>query len=273
MQNDASLPIIMGILNVTPDSFSDGGLYVKPDAALEHAEKLCSEGADILDVGGQSTRPGAEEIETQAELDRVLPVIEKIRANLEVRLSIDTNKVEVAREALKLGVTLINDISAGQDFEMGTLVKSSGADIILMHMRGTPATMQVHPLYARGVVAEVKEFLSSRVRAFTEVGVAAEHIWVDPGIGFGKALSHNLELLRELDQLKGVGNRLVIGTSRKSFLGQVLNNSQLEYELREAGTIASNLWAYQKGASVFRVHDVGALKRALTTWRGIENGR
>jgi dihydropteroate synthase len=273
MRNDDTSPLIMGILNVTPDSFSDGGLFLKADAAVSQAEKLVADGADILDIGGQSTRPGAEKVEMQAEMDRVMPVIERIRKGMEIRLSIDTDKVEVAREALKLGVTLINDISAGQNFEMGSLVNQTGVDIILMHMRGSPATMQVHPLYSRGVVSEVKEFLVSRVRAFTEAGVAPERIWVDPGIGFGKALSHNLELLRDLSQLVGIGHKLVVGTSRKSFLGQVVGVPQLEYDLREPGTLASNLWAYHKGANVFRVHDVGAMKRALTTWRGIENGR
>jgi dihydropteroate synthase len=273
MLNDAKAPLIMGILNVTPDSFSDGGLYLTPGQALKQAETLVREGADILDVGGESSRPGATPVSVQEELDRVIPVIQKLHAAFPVRLSIDTSKPEVAAEAIKAGVSLINDITGGQNIGMAELVKRPGVDIILMHMRGTPASMQVLPLYPRGVIHEVTEYLTARVAAFTEMGVAREQIWVDPGIGFGKALGHNLELLHHVDSLSGIGSRLVIGTSRKSFLAHVLGNPQLEYEMRESGTIATNLWAYQKGASVFRVHDVGNLKRALVTWRSIENGR
>lgn len=265
-------PLIMGVVNVTPDSFSDGGRWMSPDEALKHGCRLVEEGADLLDIGGESTRPGAMPISIQEELDRVIPVIERIKKTVPVKISIDTNKSSVAKEAIKAGATVINDVTAGQDPGMSALVKEYGVHIILMHMRGSPATMQVVPMYPHGVVHEVKEYLSSRVSAFLQHGISKEQIWIDPGIGFGKTGSHNIELLRSLENFLSLGVDLVVGTSRKSFLAYVLDDPQLEFELREPGTVATNLWAYTKGARVFRVHNVGNLKKALVTWRRVENG-
>ncbi len=265
--------LVMGILNVTPDSFSDGGLFISTAEAVKRAQLMASEGADIIDIGGESTRPGAEPVSAQEEMARVIPVLQQLNGNISARLSIDTTKAEVAEEALKWGVTLINDISGGQDVRMVELVKKPGVEITLMHMRGTPSNMQVLPLYANGVVEEVKTFLTQRVNAFVEAGVAKEKLWIDPGIGFGKNCAHNLTLLRRLEEFQDIGGRILVGTSRKSFLAHVLGNPNTSFEEREEGTIASNLWAYSKGASVFRVHNVAALRRALQTWESIESDR
>jgi dihydropteroate synthase len=264
-------PLIMGILNVTPDSFSDGGLYLSVEKALRRAEVLTNEGADIIDIGGESTRPGSIEVSAEEEISRVIPVICALRANFPVRLSIDTRKAKVAEEALKHGATLVNDISGGRDPLMISLIKSSGSEIILMHMQGTPSDMQKNPTYSEGVVTEVRNYLKSRVQAFVDAGVKPNQLWVDPGIGFGKTISDNLLLLRELKQFVGIGNQLVIGTSRKSFLAQIENNPSLPFEDRLAGTLATNLWAFRQGATVFRVHDVGEFKRALRTWNAIQH--
>ncbi len=263
-------PLLMGVLNVTPDSFSDGGLYYAKGAALQWAEKLVADGADIVDVGGESTRPGALPVSLQEEMDRVLPIIEAIHSTLPVTISVDTRKFELAREAVRAGALVINDISGGSDPRLVELMKTSSASLVLMHMRGTPETMQNEPQYPKGVVPEVRAFLAERVRAFREAGIAKDRLWVDPGIGFGKTLQHNLNLMASLKELSAVGGRLVIGTSRKSFLAGLLGDPKLPLEQREAGTLSSNLWAYQNGASVFRVHDVAAFRRALMTWTQIE---
>jgi dihydropteroate synthase len=269
--NDA--PLVMGVLNVTPDSFSDGGRFLAKDAALSHAEKLVSEGADIVDVGGESTRPNAPPVSLQEELDRVLPVVEAIAGEFPVRISIDSSKVAVAEAAVRAGATIINDVTAGRDPEMARLGAEHDVRFILMHMRGNdPRTMQNSPEYPRGVVSEVRFYLADRVRAFAEAGIEPERIWIDPGIGFGKTPDHNLELLRGLDSFAGVAGRVVVGTSRKSFLAHILGSVGAPMEQREAGTLASNLFAYTRGASVFRVHDVGAMKRALKTWEAIAFG-
>ncbi len=265
-------PLVMGVLNVTPDSFSDGGKFLGRDAALLQADKLATEGADLIDVGGESTRPGAPEVSSQEEMDRVLPVIEAIAAEFNVQISIDTSKVEVAEAAVRAGATVVNDVTAGQDAGMARIGAEHDVRFILMHMRGNPRTMQQAPEYPRGVAAEVRFFLADRVRAFSEAGIGPDRIWIDPGIGFGKTVDHNLELLRDLDAFHGVAERIVVGTSRKSFLASIVGEPKAAFEAREAGTLASNLWAYTKGASVFRVHDVGAMKRALKTWEAIAHG-
>lgn len=262
-------PLVMGILNVTPDSFSDGGMYLRREDALKHAERMVDEGADIIDVGGESSRPGATPVMLQEEIDRVIPVIEEIRRRTGVRISVDTTKPEVAEAALSAGATLINDISGGVDIRMADLAKRDGIEIILMHMRGTPVTMQIQPFYPRGVATEVRDFLEERVRAFAEAGVAREKIWLDPGIGFGKTVNHNLELLCKVEKFKSEGGRVVVGVSRKSFLGQLLGGSHIEYEDRESGTVAANLWAFSRGANVFRVHNVADTKRALKVWEAL----
>ncbi len=266
--NPAKSPLIMGILNITPDSFSDGGKFLQIDAALKAAEKMVSEGADILDIGGESTRPGSTPVSLQEEMQRVLPVIEKISINLKVKISVDTTKYEVAKESLALGATLINDISGGKDIRMPSLLKDNNISYILMHMQGTPQTMQQNPSYGNGVVAEVGKYLRERVRLFVEAGAKRSQLWVDPGIGFGKTVDHNLDLLRHLSTFRDTGERLVIGTSRKGFLSKVCATN----EERLSGTITTNLWAYQQGASVFRVHDVLEMKNSLKLWEAMAYG-
>jgi dihydropteroate synthase len=251
---------LMGVVNVTPDSFSDGGLFLEPDAAVEHGLQLAEEGAGILDVGGESTRPGAEAVPEREELERVLPVVERLAAAGK-RVSIDTTKLEVARAALAAGATIVNDVSAFRFSPgMAGLVASEGAACCLMHMLGEPRTMQKDPRYD-DVVSEVKAFLEERLAFATGAGVPEERVWLDPGIGFGKTVEHNLELLRRLDEIVAVGRPVVVGTSRKSFLGK-LTGGRAEDE-RLPGTIATNVLALERGARVFRVHDVAPVADAL----------
>ncbi|MCB9253836.1 MAG: dihydropteroate synthase [Bdellovibrionaceae bacterium] len=260
----------MGIVNVTPDSFSDGGCYLEPERAILQAARLVGSGADIIDIGGESTRPGASPVSAEEEMERVLPVVEGVARRLDVRVSIDTQKYEVAREAVRLGASLVNDVSGGSDIRMATLAAETGVTVVLMHMLGTPQTMQLDPTYQDGVVAGVYQALLSRVRAFEECGVSRENIWIDPGIGFGKTVPHNLELLAHLSRFTDLGSRIVIGTSRKSFLARVLENPDLPIAKRESATIATNLYAYTRGASVFRVHRVAGFRRALKLWTACE---
>ncbi len=252
---------VMGIVNVTPDSFSDGGLYLDRGAAISHGLELAAQGAAILDVGGESTRPGSAGVSEDEELRRVVPVIEGLRsANLGVQLSVDTSKASVAQAALAAGATLINDVTALRgDPAMVGLVASHDVDCCLMHMLGEPRTMQRNPHYDE-VVSDVKAFLESRMAFAIAEGVSEERILLDPGIGFGKTLEHNLELLRRLDELVALGRPLVIGTSRKSFLGRLTGR---DLDDRIAGTIATNVLAYERGARVFRVHDVAPVHDAL----------
>jgi dihydropteroate synthase len=258
---------LMGIVNVTPDSFSDGGQFLEPDAAIAHALELIGEGADIVDVGGESTRPGAQPVSAEEELRRVCPVIEGIvGANLadgaRPQISIDTSKSTVARAALTAGATLVNDVTALRaDREMAGLVADSGAECCLMHMLGEPRTMQLQPRYA-DVVDDVKAFLLERMEFAVAEGIAEQRVLLDPGIGFGKTVAHNLELLRRLAELAELGRPLVVGTSRKSFLGRVAGSAEASERL--AGTLATNVLALERGASVFRVHDVAPVREALT---------
>lgn len=261
----------MGVLNVTPDSFSDGGRFTTLDTALFQTEAMVNEGAHILDVGGESTRPGAKSVSGEEECCRVLPVIEAIRARFPILISIDTQKSSVARQALAIGATILNDVSAGEDPAMVGVAAAAKATVILMHRQGSSQNMQSNPNYPTGVVKEVKAFLQERIATFVRAGVPSHLIWVDPGIGFGKNLEHNLTLMKSLREFIGVGEKLVVGTSRKSFLARLLDNPDLNMEDRLAGTLASNLWAYTQGAEVFRVHDVGALARALKTWEAISD--
>jgi dihydropteroate synthase len=260
---------LMGVLNVTPDSFSDGGRYLRPDSALEHGARLLADGADIVDVGGESTRPGAEPVSAAQELARVRPVIEGLSsAHPGTPISIDTSKASVAAAALDAGASMVNDVSAFRaDPQMAALVADRGAECVLMHMRGEPRTMQKDPRYA-DVVDDVKAFLGERLAFALAEGVREERVLLDPGIGFGKTLEHNLELLRRLDELLGLGRPIVIGTSRKSFLGRIAVGARgLEEppgtEERLPGTLASNVLAFERGASVFRVHDVAPVREAL----------
>jgi dihydropteroate synthase len=253
--------LIMGVVNVTPDSFSDGGLFLDADAAVEHGLRLVEEGAGILDVGGESTRPGADPVAEDEELRRVVPVIERLAQAGTARLSIDTTKVTVARAALEAGATLVNDVSALRfDPGMAALVAETGAGCCLMHMLGEPRTMQEDPRY-EDVVSEVKAFLEERLAFAVSEGVPQERVWLDPGIGFGKTVEHNLELLRRLDEIVAIGRPVVVGTSRKSFLGTLVGGRDEADRL--PGTIATNVLALERGASVFRVHDVAQNADAL----------
>jgi dihydropteroate synthase len=261
-------PVVMGVVNVTPDSFSDGGAWLAPDAAIAHGRELVAQGASILDIGGESTRPGADLVSASEELRRVLPVLEGL-AGAGARLSIDTSKARVAAAALDAGATIVNDVTALRgDPKMAALVAERGCDCCLMHMLGEPRTMQRAPAY-EDVVADVKAFLAARLRFAVKRGIAEERVWLDPGIGFGKTVDHNLELLRRLDELLELGRPIVVGTSRKSFLGRITGRDAGE---RVPGTIATNVLALARGASVFRVHDVAeacdALAVAAATLRG-----
>jgi dihydropteroate synthase len=248
----------MGVVNVTPDSFSDGGLYLDVDAAVAHARELAADGAAVVDVGGESTRPGAEPVDARVEIERVVPVVEHLR---DLTVSVDTRKAVVAEAALQAGARIVNDVSAFRhDPEMAGLVASASASCCLMHMLGDdPRTMQADPRYD-DVVSEVKAFLEERLAFAVGEGVAEERIWLDPGIGFGKTIAHNLSLLRRLDEIVAIGRPVVVGTSRKSFLGKLTGRPEQE---REAGTIATNVIAYERGASIFRVHDVRGTADAL----------
>ena len=249
----------MGVLNVTPDSFSDGGRYLDPDAALRHARAMVAEGADLVDVGGDSTRPGAEPVDAGEELGRVMPVVERLAGDIAV--SIDTSKAAVARAATAAGAVFVNDVTALQgDPEMAAVVADSGADLCLMHMLGEPRTMQDDPRYD-DVVAEVAAFLEERLAFAIGAGIPEHRIWLDPGIGFGKTLEHNLELLRRLDEIVALGRPVVVGASRKRFLGALTGRGEAE---RLAGTVAANVMAFERGAHMFRVHDVAAARDALT---------
>jgi dihydropteroate synthase len=273
---------LMGIVNVTPDSFSDGGRFLEAEAAIAHGLKLIEEGAQIVDVGGESTRPGAEPVGADQELRRVAPVIEAIAAAMTDRaviaattatatndgaataraqISIDTSKASVARAALDAGATLVNDVTALRgDPQMASVVAESGAECCLMHMLGEPRTMQQEPRYV-DVVDDVKAFLLARLEFAVGEGIAEDRVLLDPGIGFGKTVAHNLELLRRLGELVELGRPVVIGTSRKSFLGRLAGAP--ESSRRLAGTLATNVLALERGARVFRVHDVASAREAL----------
>ncbi len=251
-------PRVMGILNVTPDSFSDGGQFLKPETAVAHALAMIEAGADIIDIGGESSRPGAAPVPLDEELRRVLPVVQQltqyaIRNTPRVLLSVDTTKAEVARQSLAAGAQIINDISAGR-FEPSLLrvAAETGAGLVLMHMQGTPQTMQVDPRY-EDVTAEVTAFLRERIRAVEAAGVAAEQIAVDPGVGFGKTLDHNLTLLARLKALAALGRPVMVGTSRKGFIGKILGKDVTD---RLAGSLATVAWCVLHGAQIVRVHDV-----------------
>ena len=258
-------PRILGILNVTPDSFSDGGRFLDAGDALRHAERMAAEGADLLDVGGESSRPGSEPVPAAEELRRILPVI-RGAVDLGLPISVDTTKAEVARAALEAGATVVNDISALADPAMARVVAEAGAGVILMHMQGEPATMQADPRY-NDVVGEVTGFLAGRRESARAAGIPAEAIVLDPGIGFGKRLEHNLALLAGLGALVELGSPVLIGASRKRFIGELTGDS--DPEAREAGSLAVVLAARERGASLFRVHDVAATRRALEVYEAV----
>jgi dihydropteroate synthase len=251
---------VMGVVNVTPDSFSDGGQFLDPAAAIEHGLQLVADGVAILDVGGESTRPGAAAVSEEEELRRVEPVVAGL-AGAGAEVSIDTSKAAVATAALDAGATIVNDITALRgDPEMAALCAEREATVVLMHMLGSPRTMQDDPCYG-DVVAEVRDFLAGRLEAALAAGIVAERVWLDPGIGFGKTAEHNFELLRRLGELDELGCPLVVGTSRKSFIGRADGSPVDE---RIGGTIASSVLAAAEGADVLRVHDVAEVRQALT---------
>ncbi len=250
-------PKLMGVVNVTPDSFSDGGLFLDAEAAVVHGRELAGQGAEVLDVGGESTRPGAAEVSAEEERARVEPVVAGLAKTATV--SIDTSKAAVAAAALDAGATIVNDVTAlRHDPELGALCAGRGAGLVLMHMQGDPRTMQEAPSYD-DVVDDVKAFLAERMEVAVGAGVDEERVWLDPGIGFGKTLDHNLELLRRLGELRELGRPLVVGTSRKSFIGRIDGSEVGE---RLGGTLASSILAAAEGADVLRVHDVAEAAQA-----------
>jgi dihydropteroate synthase len=258
---------LMGILNATPDSFSDGGMYLEPAAAIAHGRELAERGASILDVGGESTRPGSATVSAEVEIERVGPVLAGL-AGVEAEISIDTSKAAVAETALDAGATIVNDVTALRgDPEMAALCADRGPVVVLMHM---PASLRAEPPRSAvgDVVAEVRDFLAERIEAALAAGIAEERIWVDPGIGFGKVNPEgNLELLRRLGELRALGRPIVVGTSRKSFIGEIDGSAPAE---RLGGTIASSLLAAREGADVLRVHDVREVAEALRTAAAVD---
>ncbi|PYL61880.1 MAG: dihydropteroate synthase [Verrucomicrobia bacterium] len=257
--------LIMGVLNVTPDSFSDGGEFFTAEKAIEHGLKMAAEGADVLDIGGESTRPGAEPVAAGEELRRVIPVIEKLRAKIDVPISIDTSKAEVARSAIRAGALIVNDVTAGQgDNEMLPLIAETKSAFIIMHMQGTPRTMQSQPQY-KDVVSEVADFFRQQYARAIVCNIDPMTIAFDPGIGFGKTLDHNLELLAQLERLRVHDRPLVIGVSRKSFLAKLVDSSEMKDRLAPAIALTSLLRV--RGADVFRVHDV---KESVSALRATE---
>lgn len=257
----AGVPLVMGIVNVTPDSFSDGGRFLDADAAVAHGKRLLEEGADLLDVGGESTRPGSAPVAVDEELRRVVPVVDRLVRETKACVSVDTRKARVAEEAVAAGAAVINDVSALRaDPRMGEVAARTGAGLVLMHMQGTPATMQQEPAYA-DVVGEIAAFLRERGAAAYLAGVLDEAIVYDPGIGFGKTAAHNLEILRRLAELAALGRPILVGPSRKAFIGHVLGG--LPPEERVEGTAAAVALAVAGGAAIVRVHDVAAMARAV----------
>ena len=260
---------IMGIVNVTPDSFSDGGAHFDAGAAIEHGQRLAAEGADILDVGGESSRPGAAPVPVEEELRRVVPVVRALASRGSVPVSVDTTKAAVARAALEAGAAIVNDVSALRfDPALGPVVAAAGAALVLMHMRGEPRTMQADPRYG-DVVAEVVDELGAALARAAAAGVDPDRMLVDPGIGFGKNLEHNLELLDRLAALAVLGRPILVGPSRKAFIGRLLDVPASE---RLEGTIAACCLAASRGAHLVRVHDVGAVRRALMVCDAILGG-
>lgn len=258
----------MGILNITPDSFSDSGKFFSPESAIKQAVQLEEEGADILDIGGESSRPGSASISVQEEMSRVIPVIEKIKHAIEIPISIDTCKSEVAKAAIEAGASIINDISGLRfDKNMVEVAKKHDTPVIIMHMKGEPKTMQIN-IHYDCVIKEIYDFFQKRIEFATNHGIAREQIILDPGIGFGKHLQHNLKILNNLHEFKSLGLPILVGTSRKAFIGQLLDRP---VDDRMEGTLASIAAALYKGASIVRVHDVSAARSFLTITEAIQS--
>jgi dihydropteroate synthase len=261
---------LMGVVNVTPDSFSDGGAFLEADAAIAQGRRLVAEGADLIDVGGESTRPGAAPVSEEEEIERILPVVAALAGDGKATVSIDTSKLGVALAALDAGADYVNDVTAFRaDPDLAMLVAERGVDCCLMHMRGEPRTMQKDPRYD-DVVSDVVAFLEERLAFAVGAGVPEERIHLDPGIGFGKTVEHNLELLRRLDEIAALGRPVVVGTSRKSFLGKITGRDVTE---RVPATVATSVIAYLNGARIFRIHDVAATRDALLVTAATVTGR
>ena len=266
LELNLSRPLLMGVINVTPDSFSDGGHFLDPADAFRHAEQMAEEGAHILDIGGESSRPGAKPVSEAEELERGIPVVREVAA-LGLPVSVDTVKPTVAAAAIEAGAAIINDITALQDPEMARVVSDSGAGVVLMHMQGTPGAMQENPRYHK-VVSEVRDFLRERRQRALAAGVNVEAVVLDPGIGFGKTLEHNLKLLSSLQEIVTLGSPVLVGLSRKRFIGSLTAASRPED--RGPGSVAAVLAARARGASIFRVHDVAATRQAMTVFQAID---
>jgi dihydropteroate synthase len=266
LRADDPIPKVMGIVNLTPDSFSDGGQALDARESVAHATQLVADGADLLDLGGESSRPGSLPVALEEELRRVVPVVEALSSQVAVPISIDTTKAEVAAQAIRAGAVIINDISAlGADQQMVGLAARSGAGVVLMHMQGVPETMNVNPSY-NDVVSEVYDFLAFRVEWAVSRGIPRERIAVDPGISFGKKREHNLQILRSLDRFENLGCVILIGTSRKGFLGSITGRPVTG---RAVGSVVSSLAACLRGARVVRVHDVAPMIDAIRVWTSV----
>lgn len=272
MRGGGLAPVVMGILNVTPDSFSDSGEFLEERAAVARATAMLDEGAGVIDVGGESTRPGSDPVSAEEEARRVTPVIREIlAARPEAVISIDTYRAATAEAALEAGASIVNDITAlNGDPRMAPLVAEAGCPVVLMHMLGEPKTMQQSPHY-EDVVAEVREFLARRAEAAISAGVSSENVILDPGIGFGKTLGHNLALIENLDSIVGLGYPVLFGASRKSFIGRISGGEAKEASERLFGTVATSVMAYERGASILRVHDVRANREALEVAAAVVN--
>jgi dihydropteroate synthase len=269
-------PLVMGIVNLTPDSFSDGGAHATPESAVEHALRLAREGADLLDLGAESTRPGggvygagAATVPVDEELSRLLPVLTGLRPRTELPISVDTRKAAVAREALAAGADLVNDVSALADPGMGAVIAAAGCPVVLMHSRGDLATMQAGITYRR-LLEEIRDELAAALERALAAGIDERQVVLDPGIGFGKTAAHNLTVLARLETLAGLGRPILVGASRKSFLGEVTGRG---VGGRLAGSLAAAAWAASRGAAILRVHDVAETVDVLRTWAAIERGR
>jgi len=259
-------PLLMGIVNVTPDSFSDGGTLRDARAAVSHARQLVEQGADVLDIGGESTRPGAEPVPLKEELRRVIPVIHELAEQVEVPLSIDTTKAEVAQAAIEAGAVIVNDISGLRfDPEMSAVCREGGVGVICMHIQGTPRDMQQNPTY-ENVVSEIYDYFRERLQTLTEQGIPQERIVLDPGIGFGKTAEHNVQILANIPRFRSLGRPVLIGHSRKRFLGKVLGRT---VEERTYGTVGVSLAAVERGADILRLHDIPPTRDALVAFRAI----
>jgi dihydropteroate synthase len=264
----AATPRLMGIVNVTPDSFSDGGRWETTDLAVEHALQLVAEGADLIDIGGESTRPGSDPVTVEEECRRILPVIERLAACCRVPISIDTSKSEVARRSLEAGAAIVNDVTGlSGDSRMLEVCARSSCGVVVMHMQGRPKTMQTDPQY-EDVVKEVRDYLGQRIQALADAGISKERVVIDPGIGFGKTAAHNLEILSNLAALRPLGCPILIGHSRKKFLQKVLERPVEEVT---AGTIGVAIAVAEQGAQILRIHDVQAVRDALVAWSAVRS--